>query len=132
DPGATIEYFDRFMSEVWKIDAASDSILSNFQFTGFSFNVPGATNGGMSGFIMAPWEERSETTQEVLQNTIQPMVAEIAGLQMAALQPPALPTPGTGMPVEFVIASTASPQLVKEVVDQVVEKAYESRKFIFL
>jgi multidrug efflux pump len=132
DPGATIEYIDRFMAETVPLYQESESIVSSFQFNGLSLSAPGATNGGFVGFIMAPWGERDVTTQEVLRDVIQPGVAGIAGLQVAALQPPALPTPGTGMPVEFVIASTASPQQVKEVADQVVDKAYASKKFIFL
>src|SRR5690606_12763960 len=119
DPGTIIEYFNRFMAEVWKIDEGSDSILSNFQFNGFSFSAPGATNGGFAGFILAPWGDRDETTQAVPANTGRPGGANSWGLQEAALRPPAPPSPGTALPVEGVIASTAAPRLVKEVVAQV-------------
>ncbi len=132
DPGVSLEYLERYSDKAWEIDQGSDAIAANFQFNGVSLTAPGASNGAFGGMIMAPWSQRSETLPEVLNNHITPEFANVAGLQVAAMIPPSLPTGGTGMPIEFVVLSTAAPETVKELADQVVEKAHESRKFIFL
>ncbi len=132
DPGVSLEYMERFSDEAWQIDKASDAIAGNFQFNGISITAPGSNNGAFGGFIFAPWSERDVGMAEVLNELITPRFSQVAGLQVAALIPPALPSGGTGMPVEFVIASTAPPSVVKEVADQVLAKARDSKKFIFL
>ncbi len=132
DPGVSLEYIERFTDEAWQIDKASDAIAGNFQFNGISITAPGATNGAFGGFIFAPWSERDVGMSKVLNELITPRFSQVAGLQVAAMIPPALPSGGTGMPVEFVIASTAAPEVVKEIADQVLAKARDSKKFIFL
>ncbi|MYM64806.1 efflux RND transporter permease subunit [Pseudomaricurvus sp. HS19] len=132
DPGVSLEYVERFSDKAWEIDQGSDAIAGNFQFNGVSLTAPGATNGAFGGMIMAPWSERDESLIDVLNNHITPEFSRVAGLQVAAMIPPALPTGGTGMPIEFVVLSTAAPETVKELADQVLEKARDSRKFIFL
>lgn len=132
DPGATLEYIEAFSNESAVINEVSDAIIGDFQFNGISLSAPGATNGAFGGFIFKPWGERSETMDEVLNEVIIPRFSRVSGLQVAAMVPAALPTGGTGMPIEFAILSTAAPEVVKEVADQVLAKARESKKFIFL
>ncbi len=132
DPGVSLEYIERFSDEAWQIDKASDAIAGNFQFNGVSITAPGSSNGTFGGFIFAPWSERDVGMSEVLHELITPRFSQVGGLQVAAMIPPALPSGGTGMPVEFIIASTAAPETVKEVADQVMAKARDSKKFIFL
>jgi multidrug efflux pump len=132
DPGVSLEYIERFSDEAWQINRAHDAIAGDFQFNGLNITAPGSTNGAFGGFIMAPWSERTETLQEILEDHITPRFSQVSGLKVAAIIPSALPTGGTGMPVEFVIASTAAPAVVKEVADQVLARARDSKKFIFL
>lgn len=132
DPGVTLEYMERFTQESWNINQASDAIANDFQFNGVSLTAPGANNGAFGGFIFEPWGKREQSIEEVLNEVITPRFSNVGGLQVAAMVPPALPSGGSGMPIEFAILSTAPSEVVKEVADKVLMKARESKKFIFL
>lgn len=132
DPGVTLEYVESFSVESSRINQASDAVANDFQFNGVSLSAPGATNGAFGGFIFKPWAERDVSMEEELNNVIVPRFSQVSGLQVAAMVPAALPTGGTGMPIEFAILSTAPSAVVKEVADQVLARARESKKFIFL
>ena len=56
----------------------------------------------------------------------------IAGLQSAVFVPPSLPSGGGMLPVEFVIGTTEPTENLQELANQILGKAQESRKFIFL
>lgn len=132
DPGVTLEYVERFSIESARISESTDALAGDFQFNGVSLTAPGASNGAFGGFILKPWAERSEGIDEVLNEVITPRFSQVSGLKVAAMVPAALPSGGTGMPIEFAILSTAAPEVVKEIADQVVAKAQESKQFIFL
>lgn len=132
DPGLTREYIELFTSQLDKIDEASEDIVANFQFNGASFGGATATNGAFGPFILTPSSERSRGTEQVIREDIFPHIAQIAGLKIAVVPLPPLPSGGGGMPVEFVIGGTAPPIILKELADQVMARAQESRQFIFL
>jgi multidrug efflux pump len=132
DPSVTREYIELFTSQLDKIDQASDDIVANFQFNGARLAAPTATNGAFGPFILAPWGERSRSTVEIINEDIIPQVGKVAGLQIAVVPRPPLPTGGMGMPVEFVIGGTAPPEILKELADQILVRARESRQFIFV
>ena len=132
DPGATREYIELFTAQLDAIDHASEDIVANFQFNGASLAAPTATNGAFGPFILAPWGERHRSTVEVINQDIIPQISKVAGLQIAVVPRPPLPTGGGGMPVEFVIGGTAPPVILKELADQILAKARDSQQFIFL
>ena len=134
DPYTTIEYLERYTRELSAIAADlpenENFFLLNGVGTGGSAT---STNTAIAGFVLKPWTQRSRSSQQVLNDAINPRVAKIAGLQVAAFIPPALPTGGgTGFPVEFVIGSTAPVQSLGEVAGRVMNAAQNSKKFIFL
>ncbi|MBL9187384.1 MAG: efflux RND transporter permease subunit [Opitutaceae bacterium] len=66
---------------------------------------------GFGGMVVKPWEQRNRSVFEILPE-VQGKMAQIPGLEVYALTPPALPG-GSNFKVEFVIASTAdAPQLL--------------------
>ncbi len=132
DPGVTLEYIERYSDEAWHIDQSTDAIANNFQFNGVNFLSPGSSNGAFGGFILAPWSQRQESLDELLNDIITPRFSQVAGLKVAAMAPSALPSGGSGMPVEFVVVSTAPPAAVKEMADKILARAQASKKFIFL
>jgi len=132
DPSATREYIELFTAELERIDQASDDIVANFQFNGVGLAAPTATNGAFGPFILAPWSDRTRNTVDIITQDIVPEVAKIAGLQIAVVPRPPLPSGGAGMPVEFVIGGTAPPVILKELADQILARAQESQQFIFL
>jgi len=90
-----------------------------------------ATNSAFAGFVLNSWNERDRSTISV-QQSIEAELQQIAALQMFSFVPPSLPSAGGGPPVQFVIGSTESAENLLELSDQILMKAYESRKFIFI
>jgi multidrug efflux pump len=92
------------------------------------FQIIGPT-GGFGGMVTKPWSERTKTTEQLLIESTGPL-SKIPGVRVIPLTP--APLPGGGdFPVDFVIASTAEPQQLSELANQLVAKAFASGLFIF-
>ncbi len=128
DGYSTREYLDHYFEEAQKTALAHPQIEHLFTFAS---NQGGSTNTGFMGMIMSPWGEREKTTQQVI-DEVTPELKKIGGIRPAVILPPALPTPGQGYPVEFVLKSTASPEDLYEMGNEVIGRAMTSNKFIFL
>jgi len=85
--------------------------------------------GGFSGMVVKPWDQRKRTIKEILPE-VQARLSAIPGLQIFASRPPALPG-GGNFPVEFIITSTAEPERMLEVAQQLQQKAMQSGVFYF-
>ena len=66
-----------------------------------------------------------------LVNVLSGHAAGISGLKLAAVLPPALPGAGSGLPVQFVVSSTADHARVVEVADELMRRAMASGKFVY-
>ncbi len=128
DGYSTREYLDQYFEEAQKTALAHPEIEHLFTFAS---NQGGSTNTGFMGMIMSPWGEREKTTQQVI-NEVTPELKKIGGIRPAVILPPALPTPGQGYPVEFVLKSTAPPEDLYEMGNEIIGRAMASNKFIFL
>jgi multidrug efflux pump len=128
DGYASPEYLEEQFQLAQKL-ALEDPDLDNI-FT-FSISNGNATNTAFMGMVMREWTERKRSTQTVL-NDLQAKLARIPGLRWTGIQPPALPTPGQGYPVEFVLKSTASPLTLAEVGDQIIARATETKRFFMI
>ncbi len=105
-----------------------NKVYQSFPETGNTFQIIGAT-GGFGGMVTKPWSERKKTTEQLLMDSAGKL-AEIPGVRVIPMTP--APLPGAGyFPVDFVIASTAEPQQLLEVANQLVAKAFTSGRFIF-
>jgi multidrug efflux pump len=80
--------------------------------------------------VIKPWSERTKTSAEV-QVEVAGALSKLAGVRIIPITPPALPGGGGGLPVDFVIASTAEPQQLAEIAGQIVQKAFASGLFMF-
>lgn len=85
--------------------------------------------GGFSGMVVKPWDQRDRSIKQILPE-MQAKLSTIPGLQIFAATPPALPG-GGNFPVEFIIASTAEPERMLEMAEQLQIKAMESGMFYF-
>ncbi|HBK57502.1 MAG TPA: multidrug efflux protein [Xanthomonadales bacterium] len=134
DPYTTLDYLERYTTRIAEIAAEVPEVGNLFLINGFEGAAGAAsTSNAIAGFVLDPWSERSRSTEQVLQASVQPEIDRIAGIQVAVLIPPPLPTPGGGgFPVEFVIGSTMPVAALQEVADQIIAKGFESRRFIFL
>jgi multidrug efflux pump len=93
----------------------------------FQINAPGQS---IAGAVLKPWDERKQTATE-LQPIIQQQMNEIAGVRVAAFQPPPLPG-SSGLPLQFVIGTTESFDQLNSVMQQLLQEAQKSGMFMFL
>ncbi|MDF1692919.1 MAG: efflux RND transporter permease subunit [Zhongshania sp.] len=122
------EYLAQYFMANQKIALAHENVGHLFAF---SSNEGGGTNTGFFGMIAKPWEERDQTMTQIA-NEVNASVSASPGVRTAIFQPPALPTPGQGYPVEFVLKSIADPQIMADVGNAVVGRAMQSNRFFFV
>ncbi|MEM9254634.1 MAG: efflux RND transporter permease subunit [Pseudomonadota bacterium] len=120
---ANLEYVDYFLSEVvdiWQeIPEFSHSWQVIFPYQNFG------------GITLHPWAERERTQAEV-QAEFQEKLSTVAGMEMFSFSVPPLPGSDAGLPVSFVVASTADYREVAAVGEELLEAARASGLFIFL
>jgi multidrug efflux pump len=109
-PTSTIDQNLIFSEEVQKMFESFPEYANSFQITGANF--------GFGGAILKPWSERSRTSIEIEQSLI-PMAAQIAGLNVIMTTPEPLPSGGQ-FPIEFVLRSTADHSQMVEFANQLV------------
>ena len=80
---------------------------------------------------MIPWDQRQRSQQEV-QRELQTRLRGIAGMEMFSFGTPALPGSDAGLPVNFVVASTADYRRVEQVGAELVRAARDSGLFTFI
>ncbi|MEM1404027.1 MAG: efflux RND transporter permease subunit [Pseudomonadota bacterium] len=120
---ANLDYVNVFLDEVVEIWEEIPEIFSSWQVA-----EPDSNFGGLS---LIPWGERERTQQEV-QQELQAKLGSISGMEMFSFGTPALPGSDAGLPVSFVVASTADYERVEQVGTELVQAARESGLFIFV
>lgn len=130
DPSSTLDYVERYTEEVTAIAKEVPEVQNYFLFNGSGGG--GASNSAIAGFVLKPWSERDRSTKQVLEQSLQPKISEVTGLNVFALIPPALPSAGGDGGSEFIIGGIGSLQQLQELADAVLAKAYASKRFIFL
>lgn len=132
DAGATLESLERNTAVMNGYMDEIPEIANVFIINGAGATGPGATNAAIAGFVLAPWDERVRSTQAILDDELQPRITEIPGTNVFALVPPSLPGGGGGSPVEFVIRTTEPAINLQEVAQEMLARAGESGRFIFI
>jgi multidrug efflux pump len=79
--------------------------------------------------VTKPWSERTKTAQQLLMESMGPL-SKIPGVRVIPLTPPPLPG-GGDFPVDLVIASSAEPTQLRDLANQLVQKAFASGMFMF-
>ena len=121
-PNATLQQRQLYSKQVYQIFAKHPETQHVFQL-----DVPGQSIAGM---VFKPWDKRSLTTN-VLQPILQQQLNGVAGVRIAAFQPP--PLPGSiGLPVQFVITTTDPFERLNDVARQFLQQSLQSGMFIFL
>jgi multidrug efflux pump len=105
-----------------------DKIFRSIPETQFTFQLT-YPSGGFGGAGLKPWGERSRTAFELMPEVSQHL-AQVSGLRVLPLMPPALPG-GGDFPVEVVIASTAEPERILQYAEALQQKAAASGMFAF-
>jgi multidrug efflux pump len=121
-PNSTLQQRQLYSRQVYEIFAHHPETDHVFQL-----DVPGQSIAGM---VFKPWDKRAKTTND-LQPVVQQELGKIAGVRIAAFQPPALPG-SFGLPVQFVIVTTDPFERLNDVAQQFLQQAVQSGMFIFL
>ncbi len=108
--------------------AAVNDLFFELPETEFSFQLT-MPSGGFSGLVLKPWDERERTVQEVHME-LQESLHTLASVTMFPVIPAALPGAGN-FAFEFVIASTADPDVILEFAEALQQTAVESGMFAF-
>ncbi|MGQ0530647.1 MAG: efflux RND transporter permease subunit [Panacagrimonas sp.] len=128
DNFATREYTQQWLEPIHAAVEQIKDVKSYFSFTGvFSAD----TNTGFVGVIASPWSERDRHISGLVQD-LTAATANNPGLRISVFQPPPLPSPGRGYPVEVTLKSTRPPLQMAELGEQLIARAMESKKFIFM
>jgi multidrug efflux pump len=132
DPYTTLDYLTRYTSQIEKAGLAVPEIDNVFLLNGIGTGAAATTNTAIAFMVLDPWAQRERTTSEVLAEDLQGELSRIAGVSVSAFELPSLPTAGGFLPVEFVIGTTDNVENLQEVSQQVLTRANESGRFIFL
>jgi multidrug efflux pump len=120
---ATLDQTKLFADQIYKVFHSFPETDSTFQIV--------FPSGGFAGMVVKPSSQRKKSSAE-LQVAVSQELSKIAGVRVIPITPPALPGSGGGLPVDFVIASTAEPQQLADLANQIVQKAFASGLFMFV
>jgi len=120
---ANLDYTDYFLNEVVTIWKDIPEFSHSWQVI--------FPNNNFGGITMLPWSERERTQQEV-QLEFQQKISRVAGMEMFTFGTPPLPGFDAGLPVSFVIASTADYEEIQSIGEELVKAANESGLFLFV
>ncbi len=126
-PNAPLEQTTRFASQVYQAFQAFPDVLLH----AYAFNGSGGLNSGVSGMVLKPWDDRSFSTNQI-QPLVQVDLNQIAGAAIAAFQPASLPGGGSGLPVQFVITTTAPFSELNGLTTTIVNQAQASGNFTYV
>jgi multidrug efflux pump len=118
---STIDQTKLFAAEIEKVYQSLPEASSTFRVVFPTF--------GFGGLVTKPWDQRKRDVQQIQMEVAQKS-AKIAGIRAINLVPPSLPG-GEGFPIDIAIVSTAEPGRLAEFANQLVGKAFESKKFMF-
>ena len=124
---ATLHYNETYSRELIKQFESIPEYKESFLIMGFG----GDTSTVFSGFKMPSTFERKRSQTEI-QPELQAKVGQIAGFQTAVIPRPSLPGSGGGLPLQFVMVTDADYTSLDQVADQLLDKAMQSGKFVFL
>ena len=124
---ATIDYDLRYVDEMLPIFESIPEYGESFILAGFG----GDQSTTFGGFKMPPPSQRARSQMEV-QPQLQGALAGLTGVQTVVFPRPSLPSPGRGVPVEMVIVSDQSIDVLDGLADQLLGAAMGSGKFMFL
>ena len=132
DPYTTLDYMERYTSQISKVALSVPEIDNVFLLNGIGQSAAVGTNTALAFMVLAPWEKRERSTQEVMNDDMVPGIDKIAGIQVGTFTLPALPSAGGFLPIEFIVGTTDTVENLEQVSQQILARARQSGRFIFL
>ena len=124
---ATLDYDATYTREIIETFESVPEYKESFLLLGFG----GEKHIVFSGFKMPPPSQRARSQMQV-QPELQAKLAGIAGFQIAVIPRPSLPGAGRGLPLQFVVVTDAGYEQLDQVADQLIGRAMQSGRFMFL
>ncbi len=124
---ANVDYMTMFAGDVSAAFTEAPEASTTFTISG----MEGRQSSGIGIGTFVPWDQRDRTAKEVSQE-VQGRLDRITGVRGSVFSPPALPTGGGGMPVSFVIQTTADYEQLAQVTERILEAAQASGRFLFV
>jgi multidrug efflux pump len=124
---ATIDYDTAYTREIIETFEGIPEYRESFLLLGFG----GEKHIVFGGFKM-PQPSQRERSQMQVQPELQGRLAGVAGFQIAVIPRPSLPGAGRGLPLQFVIVTDAGYEQLDEMANQLVGRAMQSGRFMFL
>jgi multidrug efflux pump len=123
---ANTEFMEVFAHEIdQKLRGGFPEIRDTFLITGL-----GAASQGFGGAVLKGWDER-ERAAKALTAEFQLAMNSVSGVKASVFPPP--PLPGVdGLPVQFVIASTADYRQLQELQAEILDRAQKAGMFAFI
>jgi multidrug efflux pump len=125
-PTATIEQTSLYTDRLIKA-------IESYTESQYVFSIIGGFGGANSAFIgnvLKPAGERHRSSMQLLPS-LQQELAQIPGISGGLFIPPALPGAGRGLPVQYVVCSTDSPERVAAIAQELLHRAVATGKFYF-
>jgi multidrug efflux pump len=120
-----LDYLTTYSDELAKTFGAVPERQNVFQINGFP-----NTHSAFVGLILKPWGERERSDLSVIAE-LQQKIASIAGVNVFATAPSAIPVGAGELPVEFVITYPGDYTRIAETLDRLKAEADKSGLFIF-
>lgn len=124
---ATIDYDLRYVEEILPIFESIPEYKDSFILVG-----SGGDQSSIFGGFKMPSPTERERSQMAVQPQLQGALGQVAGLDTVVFPAPSLPTPGSGVPIEFVVLSDRPYEELDGLTDQLLGTAMASGKFMFL
>lgn len=120
-----LDYLEKTTSNLEKVLATIPEKAHTFAINGLN-----GVHQAFVGVILKPWDQRTRTPKQILQE-LQPKLATIPGGQVLAFAPPSLPGSTGGPPVQFVVRTTGGYKQLANVLAKLQTAAQKSGLFIF-
>ncbi len=124
---ATLEYNKNYANEMIKAFEKIPEYKESFIVLGFD----SARHKVFGGFKMPSTSEREKFQWEV-QGGLQYGLSQITGIQATTFPRPSLPSPGRGLPIQFVLTAPLDEQELDRLADTMIDDAIRTGNFMFL
>ncbi|CAA7623895.1 efflux RND transporter permease subunit [Magnetospirillum sp. UT-4] len=122
---ANIDYMEAFVHQIDRSLRAFPEVKESFLIAGL-----GSVSQGFGGAVTQPWDQRDASTKE-LTPMVQQALDKVAGVKASVFAPP--PLPGSdGLPVQFVVTSTADYRTLNELQAEMLTRAQAAGLFAFI
>ncbi len=121
---ANLDYLNAYGAELDHILDGLPETEVRFVFTGFP-----TSNGGASGLVLKPWDERTRGPDKIVGPIQRAYTSTLDGVQAFIFNVPALPGSTGGLPVQMVISAPGDYATLYGVMQQIKEAALKSDLF---